>query len=447
MGFWEIWSTGYLYGIGFFIALFYWLPRLSPENLVYRWIMWPSLLLTGLYLGIYVGIAFVLGSIAARRGRLSVAIVLPAAWVLMEWVRAQGVLGFPWGTIAYALADAPVTIQTVDLFGLFGLSWIVTLTAALAVLGRGRSRIVAGALVGLLLVYGGWRLGESPAGDTCDVALIQPNFSAAEKWDPENREAVFSKCLRQSSVAVQEPADLIVWPETATPFRLRHSRSHLWRLGRWIEKHETPVLTGTPDVDEIGDEFLHFNAAYLFKEGAGDTLRYIKRQLVPFSEWLPWRFLRIMEINFGQADFTPGTSAEPLAFGDHEAGILICIEAIFPRLARAAVREGADMLVNITNDVWFGDSPAPYQHAKMAIFRAVELRRPLVRCANTGISMFVDRAGRVRESLGTFVSGTLRAEIRPERTETLYAKTGDWIVAICAGLVLVGLVGPRRRGI
>jgi apolipoprotein N-acyltransferase len=188
-----------------------------------------------------------------------------------------------------------------------------------------------------------------------------------------------------------------------------------------------------------------YNAAFLFDVRGDPLQRYVKRQLVPFSEWLPWRFLRIMEINFGQADFTPGRRATPLRCGGHAAGVLICIEAIFPQLARATVREGADLLVNITNDVWFGDTAAPYEHAAMARTRAVELRRPLVRCANTGVSMIVDRAGRVSRRLGMSERGEIRALVHPERTMTLYARFGDWVVAVAAFVLLTALFRSVRR--
>ncbi len=438
-----IWTTGYLYGLGFFLGLLHWIPQLSPENLVYRWIMWPSLLLMSLYLAIFIGVAFWAACLLARRRRVPLGLLLPAAWTLGEWARAQGVLGFSWGSVGYVLAEAPVLLQSVEIVGIYGLSFVVMGVCGLLSAPSWRGRVPGFALAGLLLLHGSWRLSATLPDPDCDVALVQPNFLAGEKWDPSNTERVFNRCMRQSEEAVGDTADLLIWPETATPFQLRHSPAHLWRVRRWIEAHDTALLTGTPDAEWVGDAQRHYNAALLFNPGTSDTLRYIKRHLVPFSEWLPWRFLRLMEINFGQADFTPGTSARPLAFGDHAAGVLICIEAIYPRLVRAQVREGADLLVNITNDVWFGNSPAPYQHARMALVRAVEFRRPLVRCANTGISMIVDRTGRVRERLGMFVEGTLRAKVRPETPLTFYARVGDWIVPLSAGVLLFGLF--RRR--
>lgn len=440
----STWLTGYLYGIGFFLGLFHWIPKLKSDSLVYEWIMWPSLLLMSLYLAIYAGAAFWVACRLARRG-LPVEIGLPAAWVLAEWARGQGVLGFTWGAVGYALADLPILIQPLELVGLYGLSFLVLLVAGRLSTASARSLGAGGAVIVLLLLYGAVRMRAAPPEASLDVALIQPNLSAEEKWDDGSADRIVEGYLEQSARVVPDRADLVVWPETAVPLRLRYYPNYVRAINTFIERHADALLTGAPDYDEVDGLGVHYNAAFLFDFRGEPLQRYVKRQLVPFSEWLPWRFLRVMEINFGQADFTPGRHATPLRCGDHAAGVLICIEAIFPQLARASVREGADVLINITNDVWFGNTAAPYEHAAMARTRAVELRRPLVRCANTGVSMIVDRAGRISRRLGMSERGEIRALVHPERTMTPYARFGDWIVAVAALVLLAALVPILRR--
>jgi apolipoprotein N-acyltransferase len=439
----EAWVAGYLAAVAQSVVVLFWFPRLTNENLVYDWIMWPALLLAALYLGIFGGAAFSVATAISRRRGASIVWTLPAAWCLADWVRTQGVLGFPWGTFGYAWWASPLMIQSADLWGIFGLSFL-TVAIAVRLAAPTRRRVVESVLVvALLCAYGSWRLGEARPEAALDVAVIQPNWGANEKWRPENRARVFRRYLDQSETAVPDSADLLVWPETATPFRLLGAPTHLRRVQELVDRHRTALITGTVHHEALSDsgEVRFYNAAVLFTPGGTDHPTYYKRYLVPFSEWLPWRLLRIMEINFGQADFTPGEDPTPLRVGSHAAGMLICIEAILPRFARASVRQGADFLVNITNDVWFGEGPAPYHHADMARFRAVELRRPIVRSANTGVSMLVDRTGRVSASLGTFRQGVLRGYIHPEQTRTVYAVLGD----ACVGLVALGLVAGIAR--
>lgn len=443
------WVAGYLAAVSQSLVAFFWLPRLTQENLVYTWIMWPALLLMALYLGLFGGAAFSVATWVSRRRRWSIVWTLPIVWSFFEWMRTQGSLGFPWGTVGYAWWSVPAMIQSADLYGVFGLS-LVTVAIAVRLAVPDRRRLVeAGVALALLAGYGAFRLFEAPPASSLDVAIIQPNWGASEKWQPENRARVFQRYMQQSAEVVPDSADLVVWPETATPFRLLAAPTHVARMQRFVDAHDTALITGTVHHENVGETREFYNAAVLFTPGESVHPTYYKRYLVPFSEWLPWRWMRIMEINFGQADFTPGTDPAPLPVGDHAAGMLICIEAILPRYARASVRAGADFLVNITNDVWFGEGPAPHQHADMARFRAVELRRPIVRSANTGISMLVDRTGRVPASLGTFRQGVLRGEIHPERTRTLYAWAGDWIVPfsiLALGAAYVRASHVNRRG-
>jgi len=440
----DVWLLGFSYGGAFALVLMAWIPELAPDYLVYRWIMWPALLALAVYLALFPSLAFTAAVLLARRSRLPVFLLLAASWTVAEWIGSRGALGFTWLAVGYGWWSAPVFLQTLDLYGLFGLSFLTIVLAGLLARRSARRLLGAGALIAAMLGYGAFRLRERPpGGPSLTVALIQPNLGVSEKWAPENREALFQRYLHQSRRATQGEADVIVWPETATPFLLLYAPQFVDRIRSFVEAEHVPILTGTPHAILEGEEEIHYNAAALFEPGGGDPLLYYKRQLVPFSEWLPWGFLRVMEVDFGQASFTPGTSADPIPIAGREAGILICIEAIFPHLARAAVDRGAEFLVNITNDVWFGRSPAIGEHANMARYRAVELRRPMVRCANTGVSMLVDRTGRDTKRLDAFVMGEIRGTIQPETTRTVYARFGEWILGVAGGVVLLGILARR----
>jgi apolipoprotein N-acyltransferase len=437
--------VGFTYGLGFAIAIMSWIPRLAPDYLVYRWIMWPALVALSAYLALFPAAAFTAAVLLARRSRVPVPWLLAATWTASEWISGRGSLAFTWLDLGYGWWGAPVLFQSLDLWGLFGLSFVTLVIAGLLAQRTKRGLALAAALLAAGVGYGVLRLRQPASTEaTLDVALIQPNLGVSEKWEPENREALFQRYLHQSRKVVGEGVDLLVWPETATPFLLLYAQPFLDRIGIFVGEHHTPLLTGTPHALFEESAETHYNAAVLFTDARPDTLLYYKRQLVPFSEWLPWNILRVMEVNFGQASFTPGTRAEPLPIAGHAGGVLICIEAIYPHLARASVRAGADFFVNITNDVWFGRSPAAEQHANMARYRAVEFRRPMVRCANTGVSMLVDRTGRATRSLGTFVMGEIRGKIHPETTRTPYARWGDWILVPAALLIAASVVLRRQ---
>lgn len=440
-----IWLEGYLFATGMQLVIYHWIPTMVRDNLVYPWIMAPTLLLMALYLAIPPGLGLLVGILVARRTGLSVGWIVPLTWAAAEWMGGQTRMGFTWSDLAYSVADVPLLLQPLDLWGLYAHSGVLLFVLGGLVLPARRRSLVAAAVALLVVGYGAVQLARGiPDGPDLEVALIQPNLSPAEKWTDGNQPEVVAQALRLSDEAVGPDTDVLFWPETATPFRLLHSQYYLRKLRAWTERHQVPILTGTPHVDWEADTLaVHRNAAVVIAPGAEEIPIYRKQQLVPFSEWLPWRFLRLMEINFGQADFTPGTSNAPLPTGSEKAGMLLCIETIFPRIARRTVNEGATYLVVITNDVWFGRSAAIHQHSSWAKLRSVETRRPLVRCGNTGVSMLIDRCGRVTAELPIFEERTLRGLIRPESGRTLYVRFGDWMVLL--GALAVPALLFRRR--
>jgi len=248
---------------------------------------------------------------------------------------------------------------------------------------------------------------------------------------------VIDDLLERTRRAAALDPDLIVWPETSAPLVLLWHRDLSERVRATVAEVKRWTLVGTLDARLFpGSDMESYNAALLYDPQGQVAGRYLKRKLVPFSERmpggdaLPW----LNALNFGQSDFTPGPPAPPFAVGPHRLSVLICFESIFPEVARQSVAAGAQYLVNITNDFWFGRSAGPVQHAEMAVLRAVENRTPLVRCANSGISFFVDPYGRIMERTGLFVEAMPVATLALGSGGTFATRHGDWLVIALAAL-------------
>jgi apolipoprotein N-acyltransferase len=234
---------------------------------------------------------------------------------------------------------------------------------------------------------------------------------------------------------------LIVWPETAVPFFFQDHRALSARVVDVVHASGAALIFGSPAYQQAGNETRYFNRAYLLTP---DDLRpqfYDKVHLVPFGEYVPLKRLLVFVNRLVPAagDFEAGHVIHPLKFQNLPAGILICFEAIFPELARAQTKAGAQILVNLTNDAWFGRTSAPYQHLSMALFRAVETGRPLIRAANTGFSAFIDAHGRITRKSRLFEEAVLEGRIRiPHGTLTFYTRFGDLFAFLLMAISIMG---------
>jgi apolipoprotein N-acyltransferase len=244
--------------------------------------------------------------------------------------------------------------------------------------------------------------------------------------------------------------DLIIWPETAAPFHLRYEPDYMSLLTRTVDRLGVPLLLGFPDaIPEENGALAYYNSAGLMLPGLGIVKKYDKIHLVPFGERIPYddvfRFLK--KVDFGQANFGIGKDNTVFRLNDEKFSVLICFESIFPELVRSFKVEGANFLVNITNDEWFGRSAAPYQHAYMAVFRAVENRASVARCANTGISMLIDPWGRVTLRSGLFTREALAGKIKLVSAETFFTRHGFLLLWPFVGVaVLESLLALARGG-
>lgn len=454
---------GWIAGSVHFVLVLHWILALPGEEVTIPGLMVPALLFMGAYLGLFFGAASALAQASHRGLGLPLGAAYPLFATLMDAARSHGELAFPWGSLGYATVDAPALLQFTSITGYWGLVlWIYLLAGlcheALLATGRRRALLAAAAfaVASIPLAHGSALLSrvqengiDGPRGIA--ISLIQPNTSRTVKWDPRYREIVVNDLLERTREAAREKPDLIVWPETAAPIVLLQEPVYLEEVQRTVREEGIPLLAGTLDHRLAAGAYEAHNSAALFDSAGRIVDRYDKQRLVPFSERMPFQKILpwLSSLNFGQSDFSPGERNVIFPVKEARLACLICFESIFTDLARSFVASGADILVNITNDFWFGETAAPVQHAQMAVFRAVETRTPLVRCANTGISMVVDRWGRVHHATRTFVEARIDVRVEPASGRCFYVRHGDWLLRILfAAAAALGLaaLASRMRG-
>ncbi len=459
--------VGYWFGVGFFAALLYWIALLVDSEIPIRGLTGIGWIVLSLVLGLVYALAAFLSCLLRRF--LPGPVALAFAWVALDYGRSLGPLGFPWGSIGYVLADYPTLIQIARFGGVALVSFAVVLTNALVAesmlaLVQRRNRRVLGCLAGAILVVavlgidGVTRirtgLPESPR--SMRVAAVQPNILAEEKWTPAFKTKSIDILTELTAAAAADAGaegdafDLAVWPETSVPVYVRQEYSYYKRLSEFVRENDISLLFGFPNAEYDQDraDYVYYNAGLLLAPDGSEAGEYRKMHLVPFGERLPLedKFEWIANLDLGQANFAPGTEAKVMGTaGTGYFGTTICFEAIFPAVCRPFVTNGAEYLVNLTNDAWFGMTAAPSQHADMARFRAIELGVPFVRAANTGISFVCDAFGRILSKVPLGESGVAVATISPSRSTTFYRSHGEWFPrSVLAGTLLLGALAAWR---
>jgi apolipoprotein N-acyltransferase len=462
-------KSGYLFGCAFFTAHMWWVVCLSPaSSITVPWLMVPATAALILYLALYPALWIWLVGWLGRGRVIPLVLLAPSLWIVVEWIRSSGAFGFPWGSIGYALVHHPSMTQSAAVVGVLGLGALIVLVNALwasAVLIRGIMAKVVFLSAGLAVVVSNIVVGRIAIDRfhavTPDkqfrVVLVQPNVDLALKWDPAFTDSIFVLIGEQATEAAASRPDLVVFPETAAPTYLRYSLQYKSVLRELAATLGTDIFIGFLDAryDGPGGAVNLYNSSGLFGSN-GDFAQYDKEHLLPFGETIPyaWKFRVLQKINFGQANFQPGPDTPPIRSSAGGLAPLICFEAAFPNLARKEVRRGADIIVNITNDGWFGATPGPYQHSDMSILRAVENRRFLIRSANTGVTMIVDPVGRVTHGLPMDKKDVLVGEVYHVDEKTFYTRHGDRPVVVAAlAVVFLGFIarplfppGRTRRG-
>ncbi len=440
------------------------------------WLSVSAMVLLALYMGLYLALfCFLLSLLAGRywqKERSVTALVwtAPVLWVGLEYLRSVLFSGFPWLDLGYGLHSQPVLIQAADLGGHHLLSFALVLANGLvvSVIDRQRSaihwnismerRVLLMACCFLVFVFGysvvRYRVMPSFFRQSllAEISVIQGNVAQDEKWLPEKKEKTVAVYEQLSQGVLREKTtELVVWPESALPFYPQKDPLAK-RVADMVRAENVYLLTGaptysvTPSAEEKTVEY--FNSALLIDPAGVVIGSYAKQHLVPYGEYVPLRkympFLAPLVESVG--DFTAGVSSQPLAMGNHlKLGVLICFESIFPQIARDEVASGANLLVNLTNDAWYGRTSAPYQSMAMSVFRAVETKRSLVRAANTGISAFVDPAGNVLEKTDIFTAEALSAQVPVLEKNTVFVRSGHLFGTACLAFTPALLLFRKRQ--
>ncbi len=438
---------GFLFGLVAYAGILYWI---SYVVVVYGSLPMAvglaAMLVLSAYLALYVGVFSLTLSFFRRRG-MPLLWIAPPLWCSMEWVREWLLTGFPWGNFAYSQYQNIGMIQIADVTGIYGTIFILVMVNALlfeVLVAKGELRRVAGECVvcSMLMLcvygYGIWRIDQTRqsmhSAAPVSVTLVQGNIDQNVKWHPDYQSTTVEIYRRLSLEHAPSGEGLTVWPETAAPFYFQDASDLQKRVTETAREMRSWLLLGSPSYRRNGDEVSYRNSAFLLSPDGHLAGRYDKVHLVPYGEYVPLRkfFPFLSKMVVGVGDFRRGDGFHPLSIpANHRAGILICYEAIFPEYSRSYKRQGTELLVNITNDAWFGETSAPYQHLAMTVFRAVENRLYFVRAANTGISAIIDPTGRIAARTETFERTALKGTARWMNVATLYSRYGDIFLYLC----------------
>jgi apolipoprotein N-acyltransferase len=444
-------GAGMAFGVGLFSFGTYWLYTcLHVFGLVPLWLtlILQSVLVAAMSL-YFAALCFLANRFWLKPGAIRDWLVLPALWVLLEWLRGWLLSGFPWLSTGYALIDSPLA-DWAPLIGVYGVSLAaaviavainVVCMAGVALSRRALSAAVAASVFLVpLIAHRDW---THPEGPPIPVAAVQGAVPQDQKWQAKNRELTMQRYLRLTGEAWG--AKLIVWPEASLPVLSTEIQDYLHRLKEQGRAHGADFAIGLVDYRPATKQY--FNGI-LVLAAAGDGW-YYKRHLVPFGEYFPVpsfvrAWLRLMSLPYD--DFTPGNAHQPaLSAAGQALALTICYEDAFGSQQLDVLRQ-ATLLINVTNNAWYGDSTAPHQHLQIARMRALEAGRYLVRTANDGITAMIDPHGKIVARLAQFQQAVLRANAQPMIGLTPYARLGNYPVVIGSLILLAAAIWRRRRG-
>ncbi len=460
------------------VGIMYWITHVVVN---YGYLPYPvgiaAMLLLSAYLSLYIGL-FSAAVVYFRKKEVPLWIGAPLLWTCLEYAKSHLLTGFPWENLGYSQYLHLPLIQIADITGVYGVTFFIVLINAMiyeVLFVPGTKKIILAkilVMVGLLLMiygYGIFRVQEigrqMTTAPKVAVRIAQGNIDQSVKWNPQYQlETIEIHTALSMPGKLSEPGSpprpplskggnhpfhLTVWPETAFPAFFQDINDlHRIVVGS-VKQSGSWFLFGSPTYDRHDRNITLFNSAFLLSPEGTIMGRYDKVHLVPYGEYVPLRrfFPFINKLVEGIGDFGTGPGYHPLTFGPYRVGVLICYEGIFPSAARTYKQEGADFLVNLTNDAWFGQTSAPYQHLSMTIFRAVENRLDVVRAANTGISAFIDATGKISNKSALFEKVFLDGNVHINKEHTFYAAQGDVFIYICflTLMILLTAVNLRRK--
>lgn len=469
----DAFFSAYLFGILYFAIVFTWMFTVPKYVFIHHAFL-------AFYLGLYIGAFGLAFNLIARAYGGPIALLsAPAIWVMSEFVRANmGFLSHPGAFLAHSQYENIRLIQFASITGVYGISFAIVLVnaALLSVIlnwvpkgmfkssqtyirKSGRSTVVLVTIcctvILAMLAYGNSVLRNPLQGREYQVALIQANIEQDRKWDAKYARSIMKTYKEMTLQAAVQAPDLIIWPEAATPGAITQNKRLLKYVSDIAREADNNLLIGSTSHNKYEGandqkEVKYSNSAFLIhpRETASKLQRYDKIHLLPFGEYLPknsiipWHLIRVPSLD----SFIAGDKYVVFELPPFKFSTIICWEGIFPGMARHFVKNGAQFLVNISNEGWFGESAGPYHFLIMSLFRAVENRTYLVRCANTGVSCVIDPFGRIvskiQNSTGKdiFVQGILMETIVPAQNQTIYTRVGD-VFAVACSMICAALIG------
>ncbi len=442
--------AGFVAGFIQFFGLIAWIPQvLTRYGNVAEPLCWFLYLLMVGVLACFPGSACAVTRYCMRGLGSWALFLFPAAWVSQEHLRSYAPFGgFPWLLTGYSQTDYLHLVQISDVTGVYGVSFLIlTFNSAIvwALLSdTPKSRRMAPLALALLLLGGSALYGErmlrrwGSLKPELTAALLQGNLSFEESerelaWKFRDGYARMAERLEGTKV------DLLVLPESPTPLMFQFDTVYAGTLRQLAARYSLGMIFNNVTVSYAGGGERYFNSAYFLSRDGVEVGRYDKVHLVPFGEYVPWKslFFFVESITKDVGDFQPGSNLTTVRLGDHTANALICFEAIFPYLARQFVRRGSNLIVNLTNDGWYGDSAAPYQHLAMARWRAVENRRYMLRAANSGISAIIEPTGALQVATGLLREDVCVGRFGFVQDQTWYTQHGDVLANVCVIITLV----------
>lgn len=451
--------VAYLCGIFWYLGNCYWIyPTMHIYGALPSVVAFCILILFALYLGLYHALFGALLGYLNKKGSSSLALLAaPFAWVAVELARAR-ITGFPWDLLGYTQVDNLALTRLAPVTGVMGLSLLVAGVNTLW-LARWKVRssqmqrsVLAGAaavVVILTVVEAIWR--PQPVSATRHAVLVQANLSVgAESGVKESREELLGKLSllsRQAAEGIQH-VDLIAWPEAPADF-VDGDPFFRAQLGSLAQQVKAPVIADSVSVEqnaEHPEQGKLYNSASFFQADGSYAGRYDKMHLVPFGEYTPYKdlFFFAGHLLDNVGGFTAGTKRNTFQENGHSVGVFICYESIFGDEVRQLARQGADLLVNLSDDGWYGDSSAPWEHLDMARMRAIENHRWLLRSTNTGVTTVIDPYGRIGMMLPRHRRGAMTASFGYLSGTTFYTRHGDWLAWLCVLMTLSLLaLAPR----
>lgn len=355
-------------------------------------------------------------------------------------------LSFPWTRVSLGQYKAIALIQSASILGADGVDMIILAVNALiamALLSKNKQRIVAFCTAAVVFIanlgFGLIRLNITESGDTLTIMTVQASVSQSEKWDSDGDKICLDAYSTLTKENITDDVDLVLWPESAVP-KIYKNAGALKDYKKLSKELNTPIIAGIILKTAEGNT----NNAILVNADGPQTI-YNKRQMVPFGEYMPYKsllsrlFPALTELNIIEDDYIGGDSAEIMTVNGGKLGNIICFESIYTDLTRQSVLDGAELMIELTNDSWLKDSPAMHQHLAHGVFRSVENGRYLVRSANSGISAVIDSRGNIKSQLDINEQGVITDTVQFNAKQTIYTKTGNVIFPILLTVILIWL--------